>query len=90
MSWNSVREGSVTKEYVVSWNSSEDETNGVGVTNNSYYSARNLQSNTAYNFKITARNVAGLGEPSDQFPVLTGTGIISVSWLWNVCHETVY
>ena len=75
MSWHEQSEGSVQREYVILWNSFAIESNGQGVTTITFrpasYAANNLQSNTAYNFTITARNEAGAGQPSDQFTLST-------------------
>ena len=69
-------EGSLPKEYVVLWGDSPAESE---TTSSTTYTARNLQSNTAYDFTITAKNEAGNGEASDSRTFHTGKLCCSVA-----------
>ena len=59
--WAEVSEGSLQRNYFISWTPGFD-----GSTHSTSYNAENLQPNTAYTFTITARNDAGNGQPSDE------------------------
>ena len=62
-------EGLLPKEYVISWGDSPEKSDTTSATT---YTAGNLQSNTAYDFTITAKNAAGSSEPSDLRRFQTG------------------
>ena len=76
--WEEVSEGSLQKSYFILWTPGNS-----GSTKSTSYNAENLQPNTAYTFTITARNAAGIGQPSDEATFPT-----SVSYAFTVAAMT--
>ena len=72
LEWKAVNEGPLQKYYDVTWRTTNNQTNGSATTLDTFCTVTNLESNTAYIFTITARNVAGRGKSSITTPFQTG------------------
>ena len=75
--WNPVREGSLSRTYIISWNSTSSKSIGSGNAEETTFTATNLQSNTAYKFTVTARSKAGTGLPSNEVIFKTGKPLLN-------------
>ena len=82
LQWEAVYRGSASITYLISWKSISDNSTGNDTTLRTTYTANHLYSNTAYVFKVAARNQAGVGLPSDE--VILETGILNGNLLASI------
>ena len=71
LQWNPINEGSVQRRYIVTWRV-PGNTSFSRTTFDTVITISGLESNTAYDVTITARNDAGNSVPSDQVTFNTG------------------
>ena len=70
--WDPVNEGPLQRAYLVTWTVSGSGPTFSRTVDGTFTTLSGLQSNTAYDVTIAARNSAGFGELSNVVTLLTG------------------